>query len=158
LSDFWINSNAGSIDERHLSAPTGSLLSHRPVFLNYNLQNQSLMSSFIEKLRRLERLDALIRRRGTGRPIDLARRLEISESCLYKYLNYLKELGAEIDYCTYRQSYMYAVEFKINIGAEHQLQVRGGQAYFQEDASLFNLRIEQRWTYASNIYNRRLRV
>lgn len=85
-----------------------------------------LMSCFIEKIRRLERLDSMIRRNGTGRPTDLARRLDISESCLYKYLNYLKELGAEIDYCNYRQSYKYAVGFKIEIGEEQQARIRGG--------------------------------
>ncbi|MFN3172869.1 MAG: hypothetical protein ACE362_00005 [Phaeodactylibacter xiamenensis] len=33
----------------------------------------------IEQLNQLKRLDALIRRKGTGRPIDLARKFDVSE-------------------------------------------------------------------------------
>lgn len=102
------------------------------------------MSSFIDKIRRLERLDTLIRRKGTGRPTELARRLGISESCLYKYLNYLKELGAEIDYCNYRQSYTYKESFVIKIGEERQLRVWGGQsslACYSQSLNYDNCRI-----------------
>lgn len=62
----------------------------------------------IEQLNQLKRLDALIRRKGTGRPIDLARKFDVSERTIYNYLAVLKELGAEIEYCSIRGSYFYS--------------------------------------------------
>ena len=59
---------------------------------------------FIE---RIERLHLLIRRRGTGTPKELARRLALSEATVYKYINTLKALGAPVVYDVGRQSYVY---------------------------------------------------
>lgn len=70
------------------------------------------MSSFTDKFRKLERLDALIRRRGTGSTNELARRLEVSERTIHHYLNDLRYLGAEIIFCSYRCSYYYAQPFR----------------------------------------------
>jgi predicted DNA-binding transcriptional regulator YafY len=52
-------------------------------------------ASFIE---RIEIIDHLIRIRGTGRPEELANRLNISVRTLYETLELLKGLGAPIDY------------------------------------------------------------
>lgn len=68
----------------------------------------------IEQLNQLKRFDALIRRKGTGRPIDLARKFDVSERTIYNYLAVLKELGAEIEYCSIRGSCLYST-------ANHQL-------------------------------------
>jgi len=45
------------------------------------------MSCFTDKFRKLERLDALIRRRGTGSPAELARRFKVSARTLHNYVN-----------------------------------------------------------------------
>jgi predicted DNA-binding transcriptional regulator YafY len=68
-----------------------------------------------DALNRLERIDSLIRIKGTGTPIQLANRIGVSERCLYKYLNLMKEFGAPIKFCNSRQSYYYDEEghFKI---------------------------------------------
>ncbi|MCW9708621.1 hypothetical protein [Fodinibius salsisoli] len=42
-------------------------------------------------LNRIHRLDALIRRKSTGPPEELADKLDISERWLYKFLGELKE-------------------------------------------------------------------
>ena len=70
--------------------------------------------NFFEKLRTIERLHYLIKRKGTGRPTDLARRLGISERCLYNLLNEMKTMGAPIYYNKTRKSYCYEyrVEFE----------------------------------------------
>jgi predicted DNA-binding transcriptional regulator YafY len=49
-------------------------------------------------LERFKRIDSLIQRRGTGKPVDLAKRIKISESTLYEYLAIMKGLGAPINY------------------------------------------------------------
>jgi hypothetical protein len=73
--------------------------------------------TFIDQIRRIERLDQLIRIKATGRPSELALKLGISESCLYETLNIMKvELGAVIRYSRSIQSYYYPkkIRFRCN--------------------------------------------
>ena len=56
---------------------------------------------------RLERLHLLIRRKSTGSPKELARRLFMSETTVYECIRTLKALGAPITYNLYRQTYEY---------------------------------------------------
>ena len=58
-------------------------------------------------LNHLEYLDHLIRTKGTGTPAQLARKLEISQRCLYDNINFMKERGAPIMYDRKRNSYYY---------------------------------------------------
>ncbi len=69
--------------------------------------------SFIDQIHRIERIDQLIRLKATGKPSDLARTLDISESQLYEILNIMKvELGGEFRYSRSLQSYYYPREIK----------------------------------------------
>ena len=61
----------------------------------------------IIQLERLERIDQLIRLHATGKPSELATKLNISISTLYELLNYLKDLGASFYYSREKQSYVY---------------------------------------------------
>ncbi|MCB0530192.1 MAG: hypothetical protein KDC61_06190 [Saprospiraceae bacterium] len=63
--------------------------------------------TFIEHVELLRRMDHLIRRKATGRYDDFARRIGISVASLFRRLDELKMLGAEIQYCSRRQSYFY---------------------------------------------------
>jgi hypothetical protein len=64
--------------------------------------------TLIEQLRRLERIDHLIRSVSTGTPPELARKLEVSESFLYLLIKMMKEeLKAPISYSRKEQSYIY---------------------------------------------------
>ena len=63
--------------------------------------------SLIAQLQRLDRLDGLIRRKATGSSDQLAARLGCSRRTVYNLLETLRELGAEIHYCTERRSYHY---------------------------------------------------
>ena len=71
---------------------------------------------FAEHLELLERLNELINRKGTGSPNELAKKLKTSRSSLYRYLDDLKLMGAEISFCKHRQSFYYEnnASFKIN--------------------------------------------
>lgn len=59
-------------------------------------------------LERLERIDRLIRIKGTGTPAELAARLKMSERNIYQYLNLMKELGAPIKFDPFRETYYYS--------------------------------------------------
>lgn len=57
---------------------------------------------------RLQTINWLIRIKGTGTPQQLSKRLKISERTLYELLKVMKEMGAPIHYCRYRQTYYYS--------------------------------------------------
>ncbi|HKK80135.1 MAG TPA: HTH domain-containing protein [Phaeodactylibacter sp.] len=67
----------------------------------------------IAQLERLDRLSTLIRRKSTGPPDELARKLGVSRSTVFNLLNELECLGAEITYCRERRSYVFEVEITI---------------------------------------------
>lgn len=86
--------------------------------------------TLMEKIRIIERTDALIRRKGTGSPKELANRLNISERYVYQLINLMKEMGAPIQYCSERKSYCYefSVEFSIGFTQKQQdlRKIKGG--------------------------------
>ena len=63
--------------------------------------------AFIKKLKLLERIDALVARKGTGSAEDLADKLGICRSSIFNHLDTLRQFGAEIDYCKFKKSYFY---------------------------------------------------
>ena len=66
-----------------------------------------------EQLSLLKRLDLLIRRKATGTPMQLARRLGVSRASVFRYLNELKSVGAPIQYCKVRPRYFYEYHFEL---------------------------------------------
>jgi predicted DNA-binding transcriptional regulator YafY len=66
-----------------------------------------------KKIDVLLRMDALIRRRGTGDPQMFAERLNVAPSTLYNYINELKSLGAPIMYEKSRLSYYYTEPMRL---------------------------------------------
>lgn len=71
--------------------------------------------SFLNQLRTIKRLHHLIARKGTGCPKNLASRLQISRATLFRYIEVLNSLGADIQYCNYRKSYYYQERFELNL-------------------------------------------
>lgn len=63
-----------------------------------------------ETLKRIKLIDQLIRIKGTGPAERLANRLGVSRATIYVYLNLMKENGAPIKFCKFRQSYYYDEE------------------------------------------------
>jgi predicted transcriptional regulator len=62
---------------------------------------------FIKQLERYQKLDDLIKQEKTGTPNDLAEKLELSRSHLYRLLGDLKDYGAEIKYCRKMNTFQY---------------------------------------------------
>jgi len=59
--------------------------------------------NFLTQIRRLERLDQLIRMKATGTPKELAKRMQVSRSTLYNILEFIKMQGVEIYYSPERR-------------------------------------------------------
>lgn len=73
--------------------------------------------SLYQYLNRIRRLDALIRRRSTGPPAELADKLNISERWLYNLLAELREdLNCPIRYSRRFRSYYYAQKGRLRLG------------------------------------------
>lgn len=70
--------------------------------------------TFKEQVDTLRRIDNLTRRKATGSPDELSRRLNISRASVYRYIGTLKhEFGAPIDYNKSRRSFYYLSEFDL---------------------------------------------
>ncbi|MCC8423848.1 HTH domain-containing protein [Mucilaginibacter sp. UR6-11] len=59
---------------------------------------------------RLEQLNGLIKRKSTGAPGELAKKMNVSERTAFEYIEILKSLGAEIRYSRSRRSYYYPID------------------------------------------------
>jgi len=71
--------------------------------------------SSIKTLERLQRLHSLIEQECTGSPLELSRKLHISERTVYNLLDQLKDFNAEITYDRSRRTYYYRNDFKLQI-------------------------------------------
>lgn len=63
--------------------------------------------SYTKTLKREKYLKELIEKQCTGTPKELAVKMEISESTVYRILKALKELGEPIDYSESKNTYYY---------------------------------------------------
>jgi len=69
------------------------------------------------EIRKIIRIHKLIVTETTGKPKELAKRLEVSERSIYNYIAFIKtELNAPVEYDTIRKSYYYkqACEFNLD--------------------------------------------
>lgn len=69
------------------------------------------MKKIVSQLEQLARLDALIKRKSTGTPSELAARLGVSKRTVHNLIDTLKLLGAEVAYDSLKESYIYENEF-----------------------------------------------
>lgn len=72
------------------------------------------MQKFFETLDVIDRLDSLIRRKATGKPTELANRLNVCERKVYKLIKMLRTMGAPVGYCQHRESYYYENEVEFH--------------------------------------------
>lgn len=83
--------------------------------------------SLLKYINRLKRMDDLIRRRATGKADDFAHKMDISRSQLLQDLKELREMGAPIEFDSFRQTYFYAKDYILTPGFLVDGQyVRGG--------------------------------
>jgi transcription initiation factor IIE alpha subunit len=72
-----------------------------------------------EQLRRVIAFNALIRRKATGSPEEMAQRFDISVSLVKKIIRCMREiLDAPIEYNRVRKSYVYTKEGTVKLGFE----------------------------------------
>lgn len=82
-------------------------------------------------------MDDLIKKEATGTSKEFAKKLGISRSMLMENLNEMKELGAEIAFCSFRRSYYYTNRFSVVIGRPER--VIGGRNFFYQSSSIGHL-------------------
>jgi len=63
---------------------------------------------FEKYVSRMQYLQELIEKQGTGSPRELADRLGISERMLYRYIEELKASEKPVAFCRKRKSYFYS--------------------------------------------------
>ncbi len=74
-----------------------------------------------EQIERINRLHELIKYRRTGTPGELAKRLKISTSMMYKVMEELRLRDAPIEYSKQLQTYYYSQPYLMNINLDFRL-------------------------------------
>jgi predicted DNA-binding transcriptional regulator YafY len=87
--------------------------------------------TLIEKLNKIEYIDQLIRQKNTGTPHELAKKVNLSERQARRYLDEMKEMGAEISYNEYLLTYEYSKPIKFQFGFTHDemKKITGGYSF-----------------------------
>jgi predicted DNA-binding transcriptional regulator YafY len=67
---------------------------------------------FIEKKEKLDYMIALIKQERTGSAEEFSNHIFVSKRTLLRYIDELRELGYQIGYCIYRNTY-YFIEKKL---------------------------------------------
>lgn len=70
--------------------------------------------TFKDHLLQVKRLHELIRLKSTGTPEKLAQRMNISRATVFRKIDYLKALGAEIEYDRDRMTYYYIEPYELS--------------------------------------------
>lgn len=70
---------------------------------------------FIKQIERLQLINKLIREERTGSPEELALRLGISRRQLYVYVEYLKDMGLDIQFSRRLNSFVFACQKQVRI-------------------------------------------
>jgi hypothetical protein len=72
--------------------------------------------SLISNIDKLKLINSEIKNEQTGKPEDFAKRLRISRSMLYNYIEEIKFLGAKIKYNRTLRTFYYENDFDVKIG------------------------------------------
>jgi biotin operon repressor len=77
--------------------------------------------TFIERLKKIEQIDQLIRLKTTGNMCKFSSKIKLSERQMWRYIDDLKGLGAEIEYSKESDSYVYKTPFNYNLGVGEKI-------------------------------------
>jgi len=95
------------------------------------------MVKILDVVDRLSRINDLIQKRETGNSIELARKIRLSRSQIFNYLDYFKDMGVEINYNKAAKSYEYTGDFIPEIQSPFRIikkseleNIEGGRNYF----------------------------
>jgi len=72
--------------------------------------------TIIDKLNKISQIDQLIRQKRTGTVSELAQKLNLSERQARRYIEEMRDMGAEIEYCKQALSYKYNNPVQFNYG------------------------------------------
>jgi predicted transcriptional regulator len=75
--------------------------------------------SLIKYIERLRHMDSLISMMSTGTPEEFAEKLGVRRSTLFLSLQEMREMGMDIKYSCFRQSYYYADNRRLRIKVEN---------------------------------------
>ncbi|MDP3467740.1 MAG: HTH domain-containing protein [Daejeonella sp.] len=75
----------------------------------------------LEQIERINRLHELIKHRRTGTPSQLAQRLNLSTSMVYKLMDELKLRDAPIEYSRQLGTYYYSRSFQMKISIDFKM-------------------------------------
>lgn len=99
---------------------------------------------FIRQIERLQLMNKLIREKRTGSPEALAERLGVSRRQLYVYLEYLKDMGVDIQFSRRLNSFVFACEKHVHIDWRFEIlepvemrKVMGGSRLFTAISILY---------------------
>ena len=76
---------------------------------------------FIDHIERINRLHELIKHRRTGTPVELARRLDLSQSMVFMVMEELKNKGVPIEYSRQLKTYYYSRKYLMNINIDFRI-------------------------------------
>jgi predicted DNA-binding transcriptional regulator YafY len=65
------------------------------------------MTTFNNKMDKLERMIEYIRRENTGNAIEFANKIAVSRSTLFRYIDDLKAMGYNIGFCLSRRTFYF---------------------------------------------------
>jgi len=83
-----------------------------------------VIMSLIKYIDRLQHMDSLISMMSTGTPEEFAEKLGVRRSTLFFSLQEMREMGVNIKYSCFRQSYYYTDNHRIKIKLENILPER----------------------------------
>lgn len=75
----------------------------------------------LEQVERINRLHEMIKYRRTGTPQQLAKRLNLSTSMIYKLMEELKLKEVPIEYSRQLKTYYYSSQYMMNISLDFRL-------------------------------------
>jgi len=96
----------------------------------------------VQKYSQLTKAHQLIKKQIKGTPEEIAKRIDLSKSSFYNYMEELKQLGAEIKYCRTCQCFKYTNNFKLKVTIEtnEMTKVFGGQ---QSNLQVFDFELDK---------------
>lgn len=74
------------------------------------------MYVILKNIELMERIDQLVHMKATGTPVELAKRLGISKTKLYRTIKTMKDLNAPLEYDSGIQSYVYIKPVRLKFG------------------------------------------
>jgi biotin operon repressor len=88
---------------------------------------------WITNVKFMDRVVCLMKRKGTGDAVALAKKLEMSERNVHRLIKEMREAGFPVVYCKVSQSYVLeqsvTYEFRLNVGDEELLRIKGGKQF-----------------------------